>query len=188
MTFDKAFEKFPEIKTERLLLREIHQSDAMSFFQILSDEAVTRYYDDDTFTEVSQAENQITWWQRGYQSRTFLRWGITLKGEAELSGTCGFHGIHRRYQRAGIGYELRRDRWRQGIMTEALTPIIVFGYQELDLNRLEALVMPENAPSIKLLEKLGFRNEGLLRQYERWGSKGLVDVYLFSLLKKEWDI
>ena len=71
-------------------------------------------------------------------------------------------------------------------MTEALGGIIDFGFGSLELNRIEAVIMPGNMASINLLEKLGFENEGLLREYERWGSKGFVDLCIFALLRKEW--
>ena len=72
-------------------------------------------------------------------------------------------------------------------MTEALNAIIDLGFMEMDLNRIEAVVMPKNRASIKLLEKLGFRNEGRLEEYENWGSKGFTDLCMFALLRKTWN-
>jgi ribosomal-protein-alanine N-acetyltransferase len=71
-------------------------------------------------------------------------------------------------------------------MSEALSAIIDLGFQEMELNRIEAVVMPENLGSIRLLEKLGFHNEGKLREYENWGEKGFTDLFMLSLLRKEW--
>jgi len=71
-------------------------------------------------------------------------------------------------------------------MTEALSAIIDFGFDEMELNRLEAVIMPGNTASIKMLEKLGFRKEGRLEEYEKWGSKGFVDLYMFAMLRKAW--
>ena len=65
-------------------------------------------------------------------------------------------------------------------MTEALTAVLDFGFARIGLNRIEAYVMPGNTASIRLLEKLGFANEGLLAQYENWGGKGFVDLYMFG--------
>jgi ribosomal-protein-alanine N-acetyltransferase len=73
-------------------------------------------------------------------------------------------------------------------MTEALTAIIDLGFKEMGLNRVDAVVMPENSASIKLLEKLGFCYEGLLREYENWGSKGFADLCMLSILRRVWDI
>lgn len=162
-------------------------SDANALFRILADEMMTRFYDDDAFTDISQALDQIEAWDSGYRRRSCIRWGITLKGTGEIIGSCGYYGIHAWHKRAGIRFELARDFWRQGIMTEALRGIIAYGFDELELNRIEAVVMPGNAASISALKKLGFRREGLLEEYERWGSKGLVDLYLFALLRRRWD-
>ena len=70
-------------------------------------------------------------------------------------------------------------------MTEALAAIVGFGFREIGLNRIQVVVMPGNVGSERLLEKLGFRREGLLREYENWGNKGYVDVNMFSLLRCE---
>ena len=71
-------------------------------------------------------------------------------------------------------------------MTEALRGMLDYGFGVLELNRVEAVIMPGNTASIKMLEKLGFRREGLLEEYERWGSKGLVDLYMYGMLKNRW--
>jgi ribosomal-protein-alanine N-acetyltransferase len=88
--------------------------------------------------------------------------------------------------RAGIGYELARSHWRQGIMKEALGAIIALGFKEMGINRIEAVVMPENIASLKLLEKLGFHNEGVLKEYENWGSKGFTDLCMLALTRTSW--
>jgi ribosomal-protein-alanine N-acetyltransferase len=73
-----------------------------------------------------------------------------------------------------------------GIMTEALGAVIDLGFNVMGLNRIEAVVMPENLPSLLLLEKLGFFNEGVLKEYENWGQKGFTDLCMLSLLKNRW--
>ena len=72
-------------------------------------------------------------------------------------------------------------------MTEALGAIIKFGFLTIGLNRIEALVMQENEGSIKLLERLGFHQEGILREFENWGDKGHVDLMMFSLLRSQYE-
>jgi ribosomal-protein-alanine N-acetyltransferase len=187
MTIYRAFQIFPQIETQNLLLRRIHPSDASALFKTLSDDEVTRFYDDDAYTDTSQARDQIEAWEKGFRSKGCIRWGITNKQKGNVIGSCGFHGFHSWNQRASIGYELARNYWRQGIMTEALSAILKFGFDELELNRIEAVVMPENTGSIIMLEKLGFRNEGLLVEYEKWGSKGFVDLCMCAILRKDFD-
>jgi len=188
MTIEKIFQTFPQLETERLILRHMQTADAQAIFRILSDEEVTRHYDDATFTNVSQASDQIEAWESGYRNKRCIRWGIARKEEPFIVGSCGFYGIHTWHMRASIGYELARPFWRQGIMTEALTALLAFGFGEMGLNRIDAVIMPDNIASVRLLEKLGFCNEGLLRKYENWGSKGFVDLFMFAILRTAWNM
>jgi ribosomal-protein-alanine N-acetyltransferase len=187
MNLDGVFRTFPQLETERLALRELRLDDAESLFAVLGDEQVTRFYDDEVYTEVSQASEQIEAWAEGFRARRCIRWGIARREDGVIIGTCGYYGFHSWHRRGGIGYELARSFWRQGIMTEALGAIIEFGFGKIGLNRIQAVVMPENEGSVKLLGKLGFRQEGVLREYENWGNKGYVDVMMFSLLRREYE-
>ena len=181
------FQTFPHLETERFVLRKLELSDAESLFTILADEEVTRFYDDEAFTEISQAKAQIQAWANGFDERRSIRWGIVRREDDIVIGTCGYYGFNVWHRRGSLGFELARSYWRQGIMTEALEAIIAFGFNEVGLNRIQAVVMPGNEGSEKLLEKLGFRREGVLREYENWGKKGFVDVLMFSLLRHEYD-
>jgi len=187
MSLETVFQSFPQIITENLVLRKIQLADSEALFRILADERVMQYYDDETFREIKQASEQIEAWENGYKSRRCIRWGITCKDDPILIGTCGYYGFHTWHMRAGIGYELACSSWRKGIMTEALNAILDLGFMDLGLNRIEAVVIPENIPSIKLLEKLGFTGEGILREYENWGTKGFTDLCMLALLRKTWE-
>ena len=71
-------------------------------------------------------------------------------------------------------------------MTEAMSAILDYGFNELGLNRIDAVMIPENIASKKLLEKVGFQKEGLLADYEQWGSKGFVDLSMYAILRRAW--
>ena len=187
MSINKALQTFTKLETKNLFLRRMSPSDASALFKILSDDEVTEFYDDDTFVDVSQASDQIEAWENGFNNQSCIRWGITRKDENNLIGSCGYYGFHTWYKRASIGYELARNYWRRGIMTEALDAIIEFGFGKMALNRIEAVVMPENTASIIMLEKIGFKKEGLLEEYEKWGSKGFVNLYMFAMLRNDWN-
>ena len=75
-------------------------ADSASLFRILSDEQVTRFYDDATFTDLSQASEQIEAWENGYQHRRCIRWAIALKDDSTMIGSCGFYSIHPWHLRA----------------------------------------------------------------------------------------
>ena len=187
MNLDVVFGTFPQLETERLALRELRSGDAESLFSVLGDVEVAEFYDDEVFKDVSQTSKQIEAWAAGFRARRCVRWGITQWENGELIGTCGYYGFHTWHKRAGIGYELARSFWRQGIMTEALGVIIEFGFKRIGLNRIEAAVMLENEGSVNLLGELGFHQEGVLREYENWGGKGCVDLMMHSLLRREYE-
>lgn len=187
MNLDVVFGTFPQLETKRLVLRELRPDDMESLFAVLGDEEVTQFYDDEVFRDVSQASEQIEAWAAGFSARQCVRWGIVRRENDEIIGTCGYYGFHNWHERAGIGYELARSFWRRGIMTEAIGAIIGFGFEGIGLNRIEAVVMPGNEGSVKLLEGLGFHQEGVLREYENWGDKGYVDLMMFSLLRREYE-
>jgi [ribosomal protein S5]-alanine N-acetyltransferase len=177
------FDAFPEIETERLLLREIMPEDAPAVFAIFGDPAVTRYYDLDTYADISQAEELIDFFDESFELERAIRWGIERKADDQLMGTCGYVWLRR--FRGEIGYDLAQAYWRQGYMAEALDAILEFGFDELELNRIEALTMVENRASAALLEKLGFCAEGILRQHDYF--KGAFhDMRLFALLRQDY--
>jgi [ribosomal protein S5]-alanine N-acetyltransferase len=187
MSIEAVFQSFPQLETRELFLRKITITDANSILGILADDEVTRFYDDGSFTDISQAISQIEAWENGFKNKRCVRWGIAFKDNPAIIGTCGYYGFHSWHMRASIGYELARSCWRKGIMLEALTSIIDYGFREIGLNRIEAVTMPENSASIKLLERLGFCNEGVLHEYEKWDQKGFVNLCMLAILRKEWD-
>jgi [ribosomal protein S5]-alanine N-acetyltransferase len=100
-------------------------------------------------------------------------------------GTCGYHAWVKTHQRAEIGYELARSYWGQGVMAEAISALLAFGFAEMGLNRVEAMVLTGNIASARFLEKLNFQKEGLLQEYEFIQGKAR-DVLLFSMLRKDF--
>lgn len=184
MSINAAFQNFPQLETENLILRETTITDAPAVFQIFADDEVTKYHDVKTATSVEQAQFLIHRRAERFQNQEGIRWGIARKVDNAIIGSCGY-SIRNRFQ-AEIGYELAKKYWRKGFMTEALSAIIQWGFEQLDLNRIEALVMLENTASIQLLKKLQFVEEGVLREYGFWKGK-FHDLKILSLLQKDYD-
>ncbi|MBD7984113.1 GNAT family N-acetyltransferase [Sporosarcina sp. Sa2YVA2] len=177
---------FPILETDRLLLREVKMEDAKSVFYYLSDKEVMKYYGMAPMENVCEAEEEIAWYRRIFDEGTGIRWGITLKDTSEVIGSCGFLQYTAQHARTEVGLELSKEYWKSGIMTEALTAVIQYGFSHMELMRIQALIDPENIASQKLFEKLGFLQEGLLRKYERTNGK-FEDVHMYSLLKDEYN-
>ncbi|MEC0330212.1 GNAT family protein [Paenibacillus macerans] len=177
---------FPQLETERFVLRKLTTEDAEDLFQYFSNDEVTKYYDLDRFDSLRQAEELIQNWNIRYLERRGFRWAITVKSEGDrVIGTCGFHNWSQEHYKAEIGYELDPEYWRQGVMSEVLQEILRFGFEDLGLNRIEAFIDPDNIRSRYLLEKIGFHEEGYLKEcfFEK---NQFVDAVLFALLNKQY--
>lgn len=179
------FEIFPQLETERLLLRAIRSEDAEAVFRIFSDDEVTRYYDMETFSSLEQARQLTMGMIERFQNKVRIRWGITLKGEDVVIGTCGYPVWEKFRFAGGIGYDLAREYWHRGITSEAVTAMLQFGFERMGLNRVEAVVMSGNVHSMQLLRGLAFEEEGILREWGFWKGR-FQDVKLFSLLRRDF--
>ncbi|UOE93236.1 GNAT family protein [Alkalihalobacillus sp. LMS39] len=176
---------FPSLETERLHLRKITKEDARSMFTYLSDADVMKHYGLAPFQSLEEVYDEIDWYDSLWKEKKGIRWGIALKNEGEIIGSCGFHNKVDRHFRTEIGFELKKEKWKTGIATEALNPILLYAFTEWQLQRVEALIEPENIASQRLVEKLGFQKEGLLRSYE-YVSGQFDDLFMYSILRHEF--
>ena len=175
---------FPCLQTKRLELVEINQSHLTDYYKIFKDERTTKYYNITPFEKEEEAQKYIDWFQTRFEDKLGIRWGIKLKDNAGIIGTAGFNNFQRNH-RANLGYDLHYDFWNNGYITEALSEILKFGFNILEINRIEAEVMQGNTASEKVLEKLGFTNEGVLRDWMYWNDKH-YDITMFSILKRDY--
>lgn len=176
---------FPILETNRLILRQVTKDDATSLLKYLSDKDVMKYVGLEPFKSVDDALDEIAWYASIYEKRTGIRWGITLKDQEEVIGSCGFLNMSSQHYRSEIGIELSKEHWGTGVAIEAFEAVIKYGFDQLNLQRIEALIEPPNIPSQKLAERHGFIREGLLRSYEFTCGK-FDDLYMYSLLKQEF--
>ncbi|MFJ7935801.1 GNAT family N-acetyltransferase [Sporosarcina sp. NPDC096371] len=178
--------EFPIIETKRLILRQVTLDDAADMFHYLSDQDVVKPMGLDPFQTVKDVWDEIKWYTAIYEEGTGIRWGITLKDSGKVIGSCGFLNRIPKHYRAEVGYEVSKDYWGQGIASEALEAVVQYGYYHLQLERIEALIEPANVPSQKLVEKQGFKKEGLLRHYEF--TRGKFDnLYMYSIIKRDFN-
>ncbi|MBU7592835.1 GNAT family N-acetyltransferase [Metabacillus halosaccharovorans] len=173
---------FPTLETNRLVLREISKVDAEGIFACFSNDNVTRYYGQETLENILQAEALIDFFANSYKEKRGIRWGIEIKGTQEIIGTIGFNAWSPKHKRAEIGYEIHPNQWRKGYTFEAVSKVIEFGFSEFGLTRIGAVVFIDNEASNKLLTKVGFQKEGVLRDYMYQNGEA-YDTYVYSLLK-----
>jgi ribosomal-protein-alanine N-acetyltransferase len=181
---DKAY---PSIETARLVLRALRMEDADFIFKEWGDAVVTYYMrDEEPLKTREQAEEMLRPLQTPEKMPGFKWWGIEFKVEGCLVGTCGYCTWDRQHHHAEIGYDLWPDYWGQGLMPEAIGALIRYGFEEMDLNRIQATTHTENQRSQRVLAKLGFQKEGVLREF--YCRDGIYnDQVLFSLLRSEWQ-
>ncbi|MEH7177131.1 GNAT family N-acetyltransferase [Neobacillus vireti] len=177
----------PILETKRLKLIEITRKHAESLFEILSLDEVIRYYGTDRLTSIEDAKKLIDLFQKNIYEKRAMRWGIVIKENNQFIGTLGLNGLQLKNKKAEIGYEIHPSYWRKGYTTEAIKEVLRYSYLELELNRIGAVVYLENEASSNLLEKLGFKKEGVLRDY-LLQNNSFHTTSMFSLLKGEWEL
>ncbi|AUS14049.1 GNAT family N-acetyltransferase [Bacillus subtilis] len=173
---------FPVLETERLTLRQMTDQDAEAIFACLSNHEVTRYYGLENMESIEQAISMIQTFAALYQEKRGIRWGIERQDTKELIGTIGFHALAQKHRRAEIGYEITPAHWRNGFASEAISEAVSYGFTSLGLTRIGAVVFTQNEASNRLLIKMGFQKEGILRQYMY--QNGIpYDTNVYSILK-----
>ena len=182
MEVKTSFQKnmFPEILTERFLLRKILRSDQQKIFEGLSHEAVIKYYGVSykTFEETS---TQMKWYEDLLTDGTGIWWVISNKNTGEFLGECGFNNIDSDHKKTEIGYWLLPQYWKMGIMKKVLPHIIRYAFDALEIHRIEASVETGNIASKNLLLHMGFKHEGTLKECE-WKNEQFTDLEYYGLV------
>lgn len=178
---------FPVLETERLVLREITLDDATFWLRNFADPEVVELTAFEPPADLEGAKEEILRYAvRPFAQGTGIRWGISFRGSNDLLGTLGYHQwVREGGNHARIGYEILREQRRKGLMTEAMRAVLDYGFDTMSLNRVEALIDPINVASIRLVEGLGFRREGVLRENTHFRGR-FIDDAVYALLAREW--
>ena len=177
--------ELPTIDASRVYLRPLQVADVDALYDIFSDERSMRFWSSPAMTAPKQATDLFVQIKEGFRTRTLFQWGIERKEDRRIIGTTTLFHLDKSNARAEIGYYLGSAYWGQGYMQEALTALLNYAFGEMKLRRIEADVDPRNVASLKAIERLGFKQEGLLR--ERWNVAGEIqDTVYFGLLAREW--
>lgn len=176
---------FPLLEAPPVRLRGPREEDTDRLFALFSDPAVMRYWSRGPMTERAEAAGYIANIHEGFASRSLINWAIVDPGTDRLVGTCTLYDLQPRHLRVALGYALMPACQGRGIARSAARLALDWAFAELGAHRAEADVDPRNAPSIRLLESLGFRHEGLLR--ERFVADAEIqDSMLYGVLASEW--
>jgi len=175
----------PNLVTPRLRLRSLVDADVAALFAIFGDAESMRYWSRPELKTIDEAKAMLRDIRQDGASGSFIQLGIARREDDLVIGTCTLYRIQWDHRRAEVGYIVRRDHWGRGLAKEALAALLDHAFSTLGLHRLEADVDPRNGASIRLVEKLGFKLEGHLR--ERYFVSGDVqDSAIYGLLAPEW--
>ena len=173
-----------ELHTRDLQLRPMSMQDTEGMFAMLSDPESMKYWCDKPLSSIDEAIKVLKKDMESDARGDSLCWAITMDGEEHMIGKCILFQFHLENQRAEIGYILNHNFWRRGLMKQALQAVIDFAFTSLELHRIEADVDVDNAPSLGLLESLGFEREGLFKErwrvYDEW-----QDSVMLALLNRD---
>jgi len=179
-----ALPAFPQLRGKRVRLRGPTPDDADDLFALFSDPEVMRYWSRAPMRERGEAEGLIGDMLEAFSKRDLINWVIVGHDDRVIGTTTLFH-FDPRHRRAEVGYALRSDHWGRGIASEAVSLAIDWALQALDLHRIEADIDPRNDASRRVLERLGFCSEGVLRERFFVGDDA-TDSELFGVLAQEW--
>jgi ribosomal-protein-alanine N-acetyltransferase len=182
--------EFPQLDTERLVLRELTLDDADFIFPHFANEEVVRYEDAKPAANIKDVTDIIEWGRNLASHKTGILWGISRKGDGAFLGQINYvvrpdnNFIGTRH-RAEIGFDLTPHYWGNGYVSEAISHVIEFIFNCTEINRIEAIVHTENSRSLNVLTRLGFCREGILREYVKWEGE-YWDMALLTMLKRDW--
>ena len=178
-------DELPRLETPRTVLRWMTAADVPALYEIFRDHEVARYWSWPAYTHPAQASALLAEIEELFAERVLFQWGIARRDDDRVVGTATLFQIEPANRRGEIGFALGRAAWGQGLMREALTALFDFAFGPLRLHRLEADVDPRNERSLAVLERLGFRREGLLRERHIVAGE-IQDSVMLGLLAREW--
>jgi ribosomal-protein-alanine N-acetyltransferase len=180
-----AFDQI-RLRTSRLILRPLLEADASALFGIYSDPRIMEFWSSPAWTSIASAEEKISRNRLGMETGGSIGFGLFRSEDEHLLGTCDLFHLDQQCRRGEVGYGLAFEAWGQGYMQETMQVLLAYGFKDLGLNRIEADIDPANLASAKLLTRMGFALEGLLR--ERWIVGGVKsDSAMYGLLASEWQ-
>ena len=179
-----ALSCMPVLESPRLVLRELRPDDIPRLLHFHMDEAIQKQMAREPFQTVKEAETLYNAFTLARQENRALIWAFTLKPSDLLVGYGGFVQLYPQHEKAELGYGLMPAFWKKGLATEAVSLMVDYGFNEIRLHRLEAVVFEGNVTSINLLKKFGFHQEAHFK--ESFLYRGcFIDSYVFAQIKKK---
>lgn len=175
------------LETERIILRKIGVKDAQLMYDNwASDNDVSKYVTWCTHKDVNETSELLKNWESEYTKLNCYRWCIVSKENDEPIGTIDVCKSNDNLEMAEIGYCMSKRYWNKGIMTECANRIIQFLFEEVGYKRIQATHALENPASGRVMQKIGMKYEGIIRDGNRLNNGNLCDVAMYSILAREY--
>ena len=178
-----SFLPFKNLESNRLLLRQIIPDDVNEIFDLRSNADVMKYVPRPLCTNVGEAMDLVNMMQQRLETNEGINWGITLKGNNKLIGFIGHYRILWEHFRSEIGYMLSPAQQGKGITSEAIQLVVNYGFMEMKMHSLEAVIDPENMASARVLEKNNFIKEAHFKENGFFNGK-FIDAVVYSLIQQ----
>ncbi|WP_164019757.1 GNAT family N-acetyltransferase [Pyxidicoccus trucidator] len=179
------FDNYPEFGTDRLRLRKPTLDDARALALIYGHPETSRYIPYPAAVGIATVQERLTQNLESARRGEGFRWILCEHGHDEPVGTAGLFQWSKADRRAEVGYVVSISQCGRGLMKELMPALLRFGFEEMKLHRIEAHVDPDNTASIRVLTRVGFQQEGVLRDNVADGES-FRDTVMFSLLEGEW--
>ncbi|WP_102692578.1 GNAT family N-acetyltransferase [Rummeliibacillus pycnus] len=187
MDINIIFEVFPQLESENLILRKIEEEHLQEVFTIYNNKNVFDFCGIIPKHNIQTVRKMIGHFERDYHKKRKIKWGIFKKNtNNHLVGIIECMDFNQKVNMVTIGYYLAEEYWGKGIASESVRTIVRFLFEKANINRIQAEVMPANEISKKVLQKNGFKKEGLIRQATLWPGKGIIDIEIYSILNEDY--
>jgi [ribosomal protein S5]-alanine N-acetyltransferase len=182
---DLNFSPFPNLETERLLLRRVSDKDAPEIMELRGNPETMKYIPRPLIKNIEDALAHVLMIDEKINANEGINWAITLKGNSKLIGIIGHYKIQKENFRAEIGYMLLPQFHNYGIISEAIHEVVNYGFENMKLHSIEAIIDPRNFASEKTLQKNGFIKEAHILENEFYDGV-FIDTVIYSLLKRNF--
>ncbi len=158
-----VFSRFPTMVTDRLVLGQFEPGDAPEVFGLFASRSWLRYVPREALDDPQQGVEKVRVLTEAFDGHSAIWWAFRQESTGDFVGYGGLFEINREHHKAEVGYGFNPEFWGQGYASEAVRPIVDFGFENLGLHRIYGLIDPDNVASIRVLEKMGFDREGVLK-------------------------
>ena len=180
------FHPFQNLETERLLLRRLVETDVEEVFALRSNPETMQYIPRPLAKSKEEALAHIALIEERIVSNEGINWAITVKANPKAIGIIGIYKIYPENHRAEIGYMITPETFGKGYTTEAIKVVLEYGFEQLNLHSMEAIIDPDNIASERVLQKNGFVKEAHILENELWEGK-YWDTVIYSLLRRNFN-